>query len=228
MVDLDGDAHGEWPTGADAGRASARDSLALIEQQSNRAARSLSVDPVRVLGAWGIAWLGGFGAVYLASARRHAPLLSGWLAGVVLGVLFALAVAVTLSESLRRGRGVEGPSRQLGAMYGWGWGAALAALFAVNMGLAHQGLASALRPLVWSGSALLVVGLMYMTAGIVWRDRVQYGLGVWTLIVGAGSVSAGTPANFAMLSLAGGGGFLIAAALSQAARRRLRVVGARA
>lgn len=103
----------------------------------------------------------------------------------LLGAVFALAVAATMSESVRRGRGVAGPSRQLGAMYGWGWGLALATLFAVNMGLAHEGLASGLRPLVWSGSALLVVGLMYLAAGIIWRDRVQYSLGAWTLIVGA-------------------------------------------
>jgi hypothetical protein len=36
---------------------------------------------------------------------------------------------------------------------------------------------------------------------------------MWMLIVGAASVFAGAPGNFAVLSLAGGGGFLAAAAL---------------
>lgn len=200
----------------------------MIEQQGEKAAASLRVDPVRILGAWGAAWLGGFGAVYLASAGGPGPFLAMRTALVVLGAVFALAVAATMSESVRRGRGVAGPSRQVGAMYGWGWGLALATLFAVNMGLAHEGLASGLRPLVWSGSALLVVGLMYLAAGIIWRDRVQYGLGAWTLIVGAASVSAGAPDNFAVLSLAGGGGFLVAAAVSRAVRRRSRLAGAQA
>jgi len=53
----------------------------------------------------------------------------------------------------------------------------------------------------------------------LWRDRVQYGLGIWILAVDAVSVFAGVPGNYLLLSLAGGGGFLAAAA-SFAARRR--------
>ena len=175
-----------------------------------------------ILGAWGVAWLAGFGAIYLASARGPGPVLPTWAAGVVLGVLFAVAVLVSVGEGVRRRRGVEGPSRTISAMYGWSWALALAALVAVNMGLIHEALPTDLRPLVWSGSSLLVVGLLYRAAGIVRRDRIQYGLGAWTLITGAGSVSAGAPANFAVLSLAGGGGFLVAAALSQASKHRSR------
>jgi len=78
--------------------------------------------------------------------------------------------------------------------------------------------------LLWSGSALLVVGLLYLAAGIIWTDGVQYGLGVWILLTGAASVSAGVPGNFAVVSLAGGGGLVLAAALHHArfrgARRR--------
>jgi hypothetical protein len=40
------------------------------------------------------------------------------------------------------------------------------------------------------------------------------------LAVGAGSVQAGWPANFAILALAGGGGFLAAAAFILARARR--------
>jgi hypothetical protein len=54
----------------------------------------------------------------------------------------------------------------------------------------------------------------------LFADRVQYGLGIWMLAVGAGSVQAGWPANFAILALAGGGGFLAAAAFILARGRR--------
>lgn len=155
-------------------------------------------------------------------ARGPGPNLPTWAAGVVLGALFAVAVAVTASESYRRGRGVEGPSHKVGVMYGRSWALALAVLFTVNVALAREGLSSALPPLVGSGSALLVVGLLYLAAGMLWCDRVQYALGAWTLVVGAASVFAGAPGNYAVLSLAGGGGFLVAAALSHANRRRAR------
>ncbi len=160
------------------------------------------------------------GAVYLASPEGPGPLVPTWAARTILGVLFAVAVVVSVGEGVWRRRGVEGPSRMVGAMYGWSWALGLAALLAVNVALAHQGLPSGLRPLVWSGSSSLVVGSLYLATGIVRRDRVQYGLGAWTLIVGAASVSAGAPANFAVLSLAGGGGFLVAAAVSQVSKRR--------
>jgi hypothetical protein len=45
-------------------------------------------------------------------------------------------------------------------------------------------------------------------------------VGVWMLLVGAASVFAGAPANFAVLALAGGGGFLVAAARYAWAGRR--------
>lgn len=221
MVDTGTDPGQGPPVGAGAPvDASPRESLALIETQREEAVRQLRVDPVPIVGAWGVAWLVGFGAVYLASAKGPGPFLPAWAAAVLLGALFAVAVVVSVGEGVRRGRGVDGPSRQVGAMYAWSWALAFAGLFAVNRGLAHQGLPADLRPLVWSGSALLVVGLLYLATGVLWRDRVQYGLGAWTLVVGAASVSAGIPANFAVLSLAGGGGFLVAAGLLLAGRRR--------
>jgi hypothetical protein len=201
-------------------------SLAVIEAQHLEAIRSLRVDPVPILGMWGLAWLGGFGAFYLASPDGPGPYLATWAAGLVLGVLFAAAVAVSVQQGVWRSRGVEGPSRQVGAMYGWSWPLAFAGLYGVNLGLIHQGLPTGVAPLLWSGSSLLVVGLLYLAGGMIWTDRVQYGLGAWTLVVGAASVSAGVPGNFAVLSLAGGGGFLVACALAYARGARGRATRA--
>ncbi len=195
-------------------------SLALVEVQREEANRSLRVDPVPILGAWGVAWLAGFGAIYLALPAGPGPFLPTWAAGAILGVLFVASMVVSVGQGVWRGRGIEGPSRQVGAMYGWSWLLGLAGLYAVNFGLTHKGVPSGLLPLLWSGSALLVVGVLYLAGGMLWRDRVQYGLGAWTLVVGAASVSAGVPANFAVLSLAGGGGFLIAAGVAHVRGKR--------
>jgi hypothetical protein len=202
------------------GQFSPEESLALIETQGQDATRSLTVDPVPILAMWGLAWLAGFGSFYLASPKGPGPLLPTWVAAVALVVLFAAAVAVSVGQGVWHGRGVEGPSRLAGAMYGWSWLLAFAGLYAVNLGLIHQGLPSGLAPLMWSGTSLLVVGLLYLAGGMLWRDRVQYALGAWTMITGAASVSAGVPANFAVLSLAGGGGFLVAALLAHTRTRR--------
>jgi hypothetical protein len=195
----------------------ARERLALIAEQRRTMARGLGANQVPVLVAWGVAWLAGFGAIYLTSGRLQ--VMPDWAAGVILGVGFAIALTLSAVLPIRRRRGLTGPTRQVSVLYGWSWALGLAGLFAVNLGLDHHGLPLSVRPLVWSGSALLVVGLLYLASGLIWSDRVQYGLGAWTLITGAGSVAAGTPANFAVLSLAGGGGFLLAAAVSLTARR---------
>lgn len=207
----------ELPAGiADPSHLSPAETLALIEAQRRTAARSLNVDPALILGAWGVAWLVGGGAVYLAANGWLGTVVPTWLAGVISGVLFAAAALVSFGEQVRRGRGVAGPSRRVAALYGWSWLLAFAGVFALNLALEQQGLPSHLAPLLWTGTSLLAVGLLYLAGGMLWGARLQYGLGLWVLATGAGSVAAGFPGNFAVLSLAGGGGFLVAAAVARA------------
>jgi hypothetical protein len=113
-------------------------------------------------------------------------------------------------------------SSQLGAMYGWSWLLGFGCLFAIHAGLAGQdgGLTGDQWALFGPAGAQLVVGLMYLAGGVMWRDRVQYGLGVWILATDAASVFAGVPGNSLVLAIAGGGGFLVAAAWFAVQRRR--------
>lgn len=197
---------------------SPRDALAVLEAQQDRVSRSLEVDVPVILGAWGVTWLVGFGLAYLASAAH--PVVSWWLAGPVIGVLNVAAMIVSFGLPARSGRGIEGPSRQVTSMYMWAWILALGAVTAVNAGLVHQGLPARLAPLLWPASSALAVGLLFLGAGFLYRDRIHYGLGAWILVTGAASVFAGFPGNFAVLSLAGGGGFLAAALPYALSRRR--------
>lgn len=196
--------------------------LELISTQHEGAARDLYVDPVRILVSWGVAWMLGFGAFYFASSRARGHFLPLWAAVVILGTLSAVAVAGVVAQTARRGRGVQGPSRTASAMYGWSWLLAFAGVFALNIGLSQHGLPASLAPLLWPGSSAVVTGVLYLAGGVLFADRVQYGLGAWMLAVGAGSVQAGWPANFAILALAGGGGFLVAAVFILARGRRAR------
>jgi hypothetical protein len=196
--------------------------LELIRTQHEGAARDLYVDPARILVSWGVAWALGFGAFYFASSRARWHFLPLWAAAVVLVTLSAVAIAGVVTQMARRGRGVQGPSRTAGARYGWSWLLAFAGVFALNIGLSQHGLPASLAPLLWPGSSAVVAGVLYLAGGVLFADRVQYGLGAWMLAVGAGSVQAGWPANFAVLALAGGGGFLAAAVFILARARRAR------
>jgi hypothetical protein len=189
----------------------AEESLALIERQRREVHRRLGVNVALFYGPWGAAYLLGFGSVFLTYPTAVPWRLPGGVAAVITGVLFATAVVVSVVTGTRAGRGVRGPSRMVGAMYGWSWTLGFSALAAVNIGVTRLGLPADAVTLLWSGSALLLVGVLYLAGGALWQDRFQYGLGVWMLVTGAGSVLAGVPGNFAVLSLAGGGGLLLTA-----------------
>jgi hypothetical protein len=217
----DSDAPGSpQPVAADE-ELSPQELLELIRTQHEGAARDLYVAPARILASWGVAWTLGFGAFYFASSRARWHFLPLWAAAVVLVTLSAVAVAVLVTQ-MARGRGVQGPSRTAGARYGWSWLLAFAGVSALNIGLSQHGLPASLAPLLWPGSAAVVAGVLYLAGGVLFADRVQYGLGAWMLAVGAGSVLAAWPANFAVLALAGGGGFLAAGVFILARARRAR------
>jgi len=190
---------------------SAGESLALIERQEHEAQQRLGVNPALFYGPWAAAYLLGFGAIFLSYPTASPVRLPGLLAAVVTGVLFAAATIISVVTGTRAGRGLRGPSRSAGAMYGWSWTLGFCALVAVNNGVTRLGLPDDAVTLLWSGSSLLLVGVLYLGGGALFQDRFQYGLGVWMLVSGAGSVFAGVPGNFAVVSLAGGGGLLLAA-----------------
>ena len=190
---------------------SAGESLALIERQHEEAQRRLRVNPALFYGPWGAAYLLGFGAIFLTYPTAVPLRVPGTGAAVITGLLFAVATVVSIGTGVRAGRGLRGPSRAAGAMYGWSWTLGFCALTAVNLGVTRLGLPEDAVTLLWSGSSLLLIGVLYLASGALFQDRFQYGLGVWMLASGALSVFAGVPGNFAVVSLAGGGGLLLAA-----------------
>jgi hypothetical protein len=193
------------------GRRSAEESLALIEREEREIRRRLRVNVAMFYWPWGAAYLLGFGSVFLTYPSAVPLRLSGVAAATITGVLFAAAILVSVVSGTRAGRGVRGPSRMVGVMYGWSWALGFCTLAAVNIGVTRLGVPADAATLLWSGSSLLLVGVLYLAGGALWQDRFQYGLGVWMLVTGAGSVLAGVPGNFAVLSLAGGGGLLLTA-----------------
>ncbi|QUQ68535.1 hypothetical protein [Kutzneria sp. CA-103260] len=181
------------------------ESLALIEGQRAEMRRRRGVRPELIAFGWGLAYLLGFGGWYLALQG----VVPAAVAGVVLGVFAAIALVLPIVLGVRASRGVRGPSRTIGAMYGTAWGLAFAANSVVQSALQQQMKVSPeVSSLMWASSSLLVVGLMYLAGAMLWRDVSQYVLGAWMLASAAGSVLAGVPGNFLVLAFAGGGGML--------------------
>lgn len=187
---------------------SPQDSLALIDAHRGAQVRRGNLDAALLTGIWGFAYLISWGSFYL-NGRGALPTLA---AGIVTGVLVFGSIAFSAWFGIRSSKGVRGPSQVMGAMYGWSWTLGFLALTAVNVGLQHKGLTNDQVTLLWSGSVLLLVGVLYLVGGAMFHSWPQYAIGAWMLISGAGSVYAGVPGNFMVLALAGGGGFLVQSA----------------
>ncbi|MEV7097352.1 hypothetical protein AB0M80_31335 [Amycolatopsis sp. NPDC051045] len=189
---------------------SAEESLNLIAQQNRRTRRELGGGPARMLAAWAFAWIVGWGFTYVAVLPGVA--IPGWVGGVLVAVLFAAAIAYTGYVSARAGRGIRGPSRTVGAMYGYSWALASIGLTVIDIRITQFGsLTSDQVSLLWSGTWLLLTGVLYLAGGMVWQDKLMYGLGAWMIVSAGLSVVVGFPANFLVLAVCGGGGFLLAA-----------------
>jgi hypothetical protein len=189
---------------------SAEESLNLIARQNRRMRRELGGGPARMLAAWAFAWIVGWGFTYVVV--QPGVTVPGWVGGVVVAVLFAAAIAYTGYVSARAARGIRGPSRTVGAMYGFSWALASIGLNVIDIRITNFGaLSSDQVSLLWSGSWLLLTGVLYLAGGMIWQDKLMYGLGAWMIVSAALSVLVGFPANFLVLACCGGGGFLLAA-----------------
>jgi len=199
------------------GALSAAETLTLIEAQERRTRADLRPNPLGLFLPWGLAYLVAFGAVWLAVGPGVLP---SAVAAVTVAAAFVAAVTTVLLTMRRALRGVAGPSRRVGALYGWSWPLGFAALGVANSQLAGYGVPAPVVSLIWSGSALVVVGLLTLAGGLLWPGSGQYALGVWILVSAAVSVVVGYPANFLVLALAGGGGFVVLAVVAHLRTRR--------
>src|ERR1039457_6045002 len=99
-----------------------RAALDLIADTRTRAKRALEVNGGLLYAAWGLAWLIGYGVVWL-SVGGH-PIYrtpSAWMF-VVMGACMAAALAISIITIGRAMHGVTGSSLASGKLYGGGWG----------------------------------------------------------------------------------------------------------
>ena len=185
------------------------DSLAVIDAESSRIERRVRFNPSIMWTTWAIAWFVGFGCAYLAYGSGR--VIPAWTGPTVAAVLLATAFVASIAYAMRVSSGISGPSRTSAAMYGWTWTLGFACLSATNI-LLGRDLSARSTVLLWSASTLLLAGVLQLAGGALWRVRMQYATGVWTMLCATGAVAAGVPGNFLVQAIAGGGGFALMAA----------------
>lgn len=191
---------------------------ALIADQRERVREATDVDGRLLFGAWGVAWLVGFGAQWTAFLDE--PLLQFRTAMIVFGAALVAAMVVTAVHLGRQNTGIRGTSAQQGAMYGWTWSLAFFGVFALGYALARAGSDVATTNLVMTVSSTLLVGALYMAGGAIWGDRTQFALGAWIAAVTTLAAVIGHPHLLLVMAVAGGGGMLVTALAYQVQRAR--------
>lgn len=187
-------------------------SLALIAEERHAAHRRLDVDSAIFLVPWGVAWLVGYGLLFLRFGPDDRVLVSmpEWLP---LTGLFTLLVAAGIVSGIglsRATRGLAGESAERGSMYGWSWFVAFVG-FGILGTRFEEFLPDDQFGLLMGALPVLITGILYMSGGAVWRDRRQFAFGVWLSAINAAGVLAGPGWHSLVVALLGGGGMLAAA-----------------
>ena len=190
---------------------------AIIEAQRARVVEALDVDARLLFGAWGTAWLLGFGLLWAAAAGNGQ--VSEGVAGLGFAALLVAALVVTTVHLARRSTGLRGASATQGAMYGWSWMLAGLVVFALAAGLDRAEAPGPVIGFVMTVVPALVAGVLYMAGGALWQDRNQFGLGAWILLVTVAAAFVGRPHMMLVMALAGGGGMLVVSAVEGVRRR---------
>jgi hypothetical protein len=183
----------------------------IIDSQRARVDAALVVDERRLYLAWGSAWLIGYLGLWATSGSDALPASARPAAFAVFFLLLVAASVFTAVHISRATRGVQGVSATTGRMYGWSWGVSFAALPVLIYSTDRVGASAATIDLLWITLPALLVGVHYMMAGAMWQDRTGFVLGVWIVLSACLAALTGTPMAYLVMSLAGGGGFLVAA-----------------
>ncbi|WP_147681041.1 hypothetical protein [Actinomyces ruminicola] len=210
-------------TAGDGGRLEPAAALAAIDEQQSAYRRLLEIRSAPFYVVWGLAWLVGYGVCGLTVSRDHVLPTSSLL--VFLGCLAAAAVFTCVYIALRS-RGLRGRSSWIGSLYGLAWmgGMILACTVSGRVGAFLDELgtpeATNLGSITANALPCLVVGVMFLAGAAIWEEVSMAVTGGWVLAVTMAATIVGGHALWAIMALAGGGGLLVAGAVTALHGRR--------
>ncbi|MFI6502636.1 hypothetical protein [Nonomuraea typhae] len=202
--------------------ASPEETLRLIERQHAATLRLLIPNPLLVYLPWGVAWLAGFGVLFLGAgvSGEGGPLPITWQTG--LAVLWGsqlIAIVLMTMAIFRSGSMVRGSSGHRGAMYGITWMLAMIAVSVLGTRFVVQLPPEEIGPF-YTGYYMLAVGILYAVGGAVFGEWAMFVLGAWILAVDVVGVALGGGLIYLLMAVLGGGGVIVTGLLLWWRRRR--------
>ncbi|PHP52258.1 hypothetical protein [Actinomyces ruminis] len=197
--------------------------LAAIGEQQSAYLRHVEVHSAPFYIAWGLAWLIGYGTCGLAVGPDYALEPSALL--VFLSCLAAAAV-FTCVYIVRRSHGLRGRTSWIGTMYGLAWAGGMTLSFTTSARLGaffndlDTAQAANMGSIMANALPCLVVGVLFLAGAAIWEETSMAVTGGWILAVTMAATIVGGNALWAIMALAGGGGMLVAGAVTALQARR--------
>ena len=191
---------------------SVQEAGAIVQDARARACRELVISAPVVYAAWGLVWLLGYGGMWLSVRGQHPYRGPSGVSVAVVFVLAGLAAAAVLVIARRSAAGLDGRSVLYRRVVLAAWAAGYLILLIVQAAISGS-VSTRVLALVTLASPLLLAGLVYVLASALGRNQAALALGSW-LVLAAVSCAWQAPAGIlATCALAGGGGFLLTAAI---------------
>jgi hypothetical protein len=200
----------------------AHEAAAILQNTSERAQRALIVRRPVLFGVWGVAWLVAYGAIWLSVRNQHpynGPTPASLL---VLTLVIAAAAAITVVLVGRAGSGVGGGTVLQRRIFLLSYLGAYIGMLTVEAAIDHAGASRGVLGVYGAAAPILLAGLVTAAGSALTLDWSAFGLGIWVLVVAAGSGFAGPVGVWAVGALGGGAALLLmgAAGLRTGLRRR--------
>ncbi|MFF2675639.1 hypothetical protein ACFVRT_03485 [Arthrobacter koreensis] len=194
--------------------------LRTVQEAERSARRNLGGNTALVYLLWGTTWIIGYGSLW--GTQQGLLELDPPAALGVLGVALAAATLTTIVLFARSSRGVRGQSAFQGGMYGLAWALGFTVIAAMSAVIGDAVDEFWLRGLLVNSIAVLVVGLLYITGGIIFNDKAQSLLGIWLLLVTIAALVSGPDFFLAVFLFLGATGLLAGSAVEYLRTRRQR------
>jgi hypothetical protein len=192
----------------------AQGAAAIMQEASERARRELRVMHPVVFASAGVAWLLGYGAIWLSVRGQHPYLGPAPEAAVIQVVLVGVAVAIAASVIGRATSGVGGLSAVQRRVSILALALGIVAVLVLEAAIDHAGASRSVVFGVFQAAApVLIVGVVYVANSAVRLNWTMLGMGAWLVAVASGGAFAGPVGVWAVTALAGGLGYVLVAVL---------------
>ena len=204
--------HHEVPAGPE-------EALAVVDAQRSTYLKRHEIKAAPLLTAWGLAWLVGYAALALYREPDYDLPRVPYL--FFCGCL-AAALLFTFAYIIPKARGVRGRSSREGTYCGLAWtlgmslGAVILSRLNAYLAAVNTGQANEVASVVSNAVPCLVVGVIFLMSAALWNEAAMGVLGGWILLVTLVVTIVGMPWAWWIMSVAGGGGMLVAAVVSVA------------